>query len=130
MANKNVTDMTVGNPTRHILKFTLPLLIGNLFQQAYILADSMIVGRQFGANALAAAGRDHRGRLVRLDHRRRYLDARGFFLHPAVSFLEKEKQHPASRKRLTFPLPVCDNNGKEVRIQKQSRRNEVWNFRN
>ncbi|MBP5185825.1 MAG: MATE family efflux transporter [Clostridiales bacterium] len=56
MANKNVTDMTVGNPTRHILKFTLPLLIGNLFQQLYNMVDSIVVGRYVSVHALAAVG--------------------------------------------------------------------------
>jgi len=56
MANKNVTDMTVGNPTRHILKFTIPLLIGNLFQQLYNMVDSIVVGRFVSAHALAAVG--------------------------------------------------------------------------
>ena len=56
MANRNVTDMTVGNPTRHILKFTLPLLIGNLFQQLYNMVDSIVVGRYVSAHALAAVG--------------------------------------------------------------------------
>ncbi len=56
MGNKNVTDMTVGNPTRHILKFTLPLLIGNLFQQLYNLVDSIVVGRYVSPHALAAVG--------------------------------------------------------------------------
>ena len=56
MANKNITDMTVGNPTRHILKFTLPLLIGNLFQQLYNMVDSIVVGRYVSAHALAAVG--------------------------------------------------------------------------
>ena len=48
--------MTVGNPTRHILKFTLPLLIGNLFQQLYNMVDSIVVGRYVSAHALAAVG--------------------------------------------------------------------------
>ena len=49
--DKNM-DMTVGNPTRHILLFAIPMLIGNLFQQVYNIADSMIVGRLLGADAL------------------------------------------------------------------------------
>lgn len=48
--------MTVGNPTRHILKFTLPLLIGNLFQQLYNMVDSIVVGRYVSPHALAAVG--------------------------------------------------------------------------
>lgn len=53
---KNITDMTEGSPLRHILSFTLPLLIGNLFQQFYNLVDSIVVGNYVGANALAAVG--------------------------------------------------------------------------
>ena len=49
-------NMTEGKPLRLLTVFALPLLIGNLFQQAYNLADSMIVGRLLGANALAAVG--------------------------------------------------------------------------
>lgn len=51
-----VTDMTQGNSTKHILKFTLPLLLGNLFQQCYNLVDSIVVGQHVGKNALAAVG--------------------------------------------------------------------------
>lgn len=50
------TDMTTGSPVRHILIFSVPMLIGNIFQQLYNLADSIIVGRLIGANALAAVG--------------------------------------------------------------------------
>ena len=49
-------DMTEGAPLRLLSVFALPLLIGNIFQQAYNLADSMIVGQMLGANALAAVG--------------------------------------------------------------------------
>lgn len=49
-------NMTEGKPLALLSVFALPLLIGNLFQQAYNLADSMIVGQLLGANALAAVG--------------------------------------------------------------------------
>lgn len=49
-------DMTQGKPLAIILKFTLPLLVGNIFQQFYNMADTIIVGRFVGANALAAVG--------------------------------------------------------------------------
>ncbi|MBQ3279863.1 MAG: MATE family efflux transporter [Clostridia bacterium] len=49
-------NMTEGKPLVLLSVFALPLLIGNLFQQAYNLADSMIVGRMLGADALAAVG--------------------------------------------------------------------------
>ena len=50
------TDMTKGRPLLIILKFTLPLLIGNLFQQFYNMVDTIIVGRFVGPDALAAVG--------------------------------------------------------------------------
>lgn len=50
------TDMTRGNPLPIILKFTLPLLIGNVFQQLYNMVDTMIVGHFVGPDALAAVG--------------------------------------------------------------------------
>ena len=56
MSNKNITDMIVGNPASHIIKFTLPLLLGNLFQQLYNMVDSIVVGNFVGANALASVG--------------------------------------------------------------------------
>lgn len=49
-------DMTKGSPIRLILMFTLPLLVGNIFQQFYSLADTLIVGRTIGVHALAAVG--------------------------------------------------------------------------
>lgn len=49
-------DMTVGHPGRQIVAFTIPMLIGNIAQQLYNTADSIIVGRYVGDNALAAVG--------------------------------------------------------------------------
>lgn len=49
-------DMTKGSPAKLILFFTIPLLIGNLFQQLYSMADTLIVGRILGVDALAAVG--------------------------------------------------------------------------
>ncbi len=48
--------MTVGTPARHILVFALPTLVGNVFQQIYNFADSVIVGRFVGSDAFAAVG--------------------------------------------------------------------------
>lgn len=56
MENKSVSSMTEGSPARLILMFTLPMLVGNLFQQFYNMVDSIVVGRFVGANALAAVG--------------------------------------------------------------------------
>ena len=49
-------DMTTGRILPVILRFTLPLFIGNIFQQFYSMADTIIVGRYLGAAALAAVG--------------------------------------------------------------------------
>ena len=49
-------DMTVGNPMMIILGFTLPIFIGNVFQQFYNMADAVIVGKFVGNKALAAVG--------------------------------------------------------------------------
>ncbi len=49
-------DMTRGRILPIILKFTIPLVIGNIFQQFYNMADTIIVGRFLGASALAAVG--------------------------------------------------------------------------
>ncbi len=48
--------MTEGSSVKLILKFSIPLLIGNIFQQFYNLADSIIVGKFINADALAAIG--------------------------------------------------------------------------
>lgn len=49
-------NMTEGSEFRIIITFTLPLLLGNLFQQFYNIVDSVIVGQYLGSNALAAVG--------------------------------------------------------------------------
>lgn len=54
MANTN--DMTVGSPTRDIIRFALPLILGYILQQMYQIIDAAIVGRWIGVDALAAVG--------------------------------------------------------------------------
>ena len=54
MANTN--DMTVGSPTRDILSFAIPLILGYILQQMYQIIDAVIVGRWIGVGALAAVG--------------------------------------------------------------------------
>lgn len=49
-------DLTVENETKAILKLALPMIAGNLFQQLYNIADTIIVGRFIGPDALAAVG--------------------------------------------------------------------------
>lgn len=56
MEKRNVKSMTEGSPVKLLLGFTIPMLIGNLFQQLYNMVDSIIVGRFVGSNALAAVG--------------------------------------------------------------------------
>ena len=49
-------DMTKGNPLKIFIFFSIPLLIGNVFQQFYSMVDTIIVGRFVGVEALAAVG--------------------------------------------------------------------------
>ena len=57
MAERDVqTDMTAGSPSKIILNFTIPIFIGNIFQQFYNMADTVIVGKFVGTGALAAVG--------------------------------------------------------------------------
>ncbi|MCL2491115.1 MAG: MATE family efflux transporter [Propionibacteriaceae bacterium] len=51
-----MNDLTSGSPLRLIVLFTIPLLVGNLFQQLYLFTDAVVVGRLIGVNALAAVG--------------------------------------------------------------------------
>lgn len=57
-------DLTVGKPASVLLKFCLPLLGSMLFQQMYNLADSLVVGKFIGENALAAVGNSYEITLV------------------------------------------------------------------
>ena len=50
------TDLTTGRPLTRRLVFALPLVLGTLFQQLYSFADTVIVGRCLGTDALAAVG--------------------------------------------------------------------------
>lgn len=56
MAGNKMYDMTKGSPTALLLKFSLPMVIGNIFQQFYNMVDAVVVGQFVGANALAAVG--------------------------------------------------------------------------
>lgn len=49
-------DMTSGSPLKIILLFSIPVLLGNLFQQFYAIVDTLIVGQSLGEDALAAVG--------------------------------------------------------------------------
>ena len=51
-----VQDMTVGSPVSNLVKFSIPLLVGNVAQQLYSTVDSIVVGQYVGDNALAAVG--------------------------------------------------------------------------
>ena len=54
MNTASKTRMTEGSISQKIIFFAIPLLLGNLFQQLYNTADSLIVGNFLGSNALAA----------------------------------------------------------------------------
>ena len=56
MARTKEMDLTTGKPFQVLLKFAIPVILGNLFQLFYTLADSVIVGKTLGAQSLAAVG--------------------------------------------------------------------------
>lgn len=56
MARETTKDLTVGSPFKLIWGFSIPLIVGLLFQQFYNLVDTLIVGRYLGVNALAGVG--------------------------------------------------------------------------
>lgn len=55
-ATTSTKDMTTGSPARLLLMFSMPLMLGNLFQQLYTFVDALIVGQCVSAGALAALG--------------------------------------------------------------------------
>lgn len=56
MARSKEMDLTEGSPFQSLLLFAIPVILGNLFQLFYTLADSVIVGKTLGAQSLAAVG--------------------------------------------------------------------------
>ncbi len=56
MANAQYDNMTHGSSIKSMLRFAFPMILGNLLQQCYNIADTLIVGRILGPNALAAVG--------------------------------------------------------------------------
>ncbi|MCL2379032.1 MAG: hypothetical protein FWC77_07900 [Defluviitaleaceae bacterium] len=56
MKTYNTKDMTKGSPIRLIMGFSVPLMLANVLQVFYVVADSAIVGRMLGVTAFAAVG--------------------------------------------------------------------------
>lgn len=56
MSKESTQDMTVGKPLKLIIAFMIPMCLGNIFQQFYNIADSIIAGQFIGVDALAAIG--------------------------------------------------------------------------
>ena len=54
MSKTKEMDLITGSPFWSLLKFAIPVILGNLFQLFYTLADSVIVGKTLGAQSLAA----------------------------------------------------------------------------
>ena len=52
-------DLTTGPVAKTMLKFSIPMILGDLFQQLYNISDTLIVGWFIGTNALAAVGSAH-----------------------------------------------------------------------
>ena len=53
---EKTNDMTTGNPVKLIIRFMVPMCLGNIFQQFYNIADSIVAGQFIGVDALAAIG--------------------------------------------------------------------------
>ncbi|WP_294353608.1 MATE family efflux transporter [uncultured Clostridium sp.] len=51
-----IKDMTIGKPSKILIAFAIPMMLGNIFQQAYSIIDSIIVGNFVGSSALASVG--------------------------------------------------------------------------
>lgn len=56
MSTSTINDMTIGNPTKLIIRFMIPMCLGNIFQQFYNIVDSIVAGQFIGVTALAAIG--------------------------------------------------------------------------
>lgn len=56
MSKTNTIDMTTGNPLPLLIKFSIPLVLGSIFQQLYSFVDTAIVGRCISVQALSAVG--------------------------------------------------------------------------
>ena len=54
--NNHVTDLTHGNIIHHLISFSIPLMLGNLFQLSYNMVDTIVIGRFAGSVSLAAVG--------------------------------------------------------------------------
>ena len=56
MAQTTAGDLTRGPVLKTMMKFAVPMILGNLLQQCYNVADTLIVGQFIGSDALAAVG--------------------------------------------------------------------------
>ncbi len=56
MVKESTTDLTTGSPLVRLLVFSIPLVLGSFVQQLYSFADTVVVGRLIGADALGAVG--------------------------------------------------------------------------
>ncbi|HJB94376.1 MAG TPA: MATE family efflux transporter [Candidatus Mediterraneibacter intestinigallinarum] len=56
MGKNTIRDMTTGSPAKLIIRFMVPMCLGNIFQQFYNIADSIVAGQFIGVSALAAIG--------------------------------------------------------------------------
>ena len=100
-------DLTVGNITGRLLKFAFPLMVGNVLQQFYNVADTLIVGRFLGTNALAAVGSSY-GQQRLFCHSVRQKRLRQF-KQRYFSFLCVNRRFYLDFKCVCFCLPAMDD---------------------
>ena len=97
-------DLTKGRPIKLVLQFAVPIMLGNIFQLFYSLADTRIVGMYLGEKALAAVGATSSlnsmiiGFLMGLTN--------GFAIISARSFGAKDEKHLKKAVAATFKLGI------------------------
>lgn len=55
-ARNSIKSMTEGSPLRLLIRFALPLMLGNILQQLYVVVDTAVAGQGLGMTAPASAG--------------------------------------------------------------------------
>ena len=91
MGKNTTNDMTQGNCMRLLVQFFLPILAGNLFQQLYSFADSMVVGKGIGDTALAAVGNTGSVHFLIIGSRKNCSEILQCFRHQIFRCMEKCK---------------------------------------
>ena len=99
-----VRNMTEGDPLKLIIFFSLPLMLGNMFQQIYTVTDALIVSRSLGVNALAALGTCDWYNWMMLSIVQAV--TQGFAVIPAMDFGAEDYEHLNKSTAYTVKLSI------------------------